>query len=121
MMSSIPMGVGTAKAGDWRNRRSERPSDRFPGEDAGRQVRGSADLAKSSPRHIGVPLVTLLLAILFLLSLLWPISFWVGPMQMKPYRIVLLVLFFPRLVGLVSGPGDAPGLVSAHSTGCRTV
>lgn len=66
MMNSILMDVGTAKAGDWRNRRLERPSDRLPGEDAGRQMRGGADLATSSPRHIGVPLVTLLLTILFL-------------------------------------------------------
>ena len=32
------------KVGDWRNRRRQRPSPRSPGEDAGRQMRGGANL-----------------------------------------------------------------------------
>ena len=43
------------------------------------------------------------LAVLFLLSLLPPTSFHIGPLLMKPYRIVLLVLFVPLLVRLCSG------------------
>jgi hypothetical protein len=43
------------------------------------------------------------LAILFLVSLLVPTSFWIGPLQMKPYRVVLLALFFPLLFRLFSG------------------
>jgi O-Antigen ligase len=42
-------------------------------------------------------------AILFLLSLLPQISFYIGPLLLKPYRIVLLVLFLPLLLRLLSG------------------
>ena len=42
-------------------------------------------------------------ALLFLLSLLPQIGFAIGPLALKPYRIVLLVLFLPLLVRLVSG------------------
>ena len=43
------------------------------------------------------------LAILFLLSLLPQISFKIGPLLMKPYRVVLLILFVPLLVRLCAG------------------
>jgi hypothetical protein len=43
------------------------------------------------------------LAVLFLLSLLPQISFKIGPLLMKPYRVVLLILFLPLLVRLCSG------------------
>jgi hypothetical protein len=43
------------------------------------------------------------LAVLFLLSLLPQISFWIGPLLLKPYRVVLLILFVPLLVRLASG------------------
>jgi hypothetical protein len=43
------------------------------------------------------------LAILFLLSLLPQINFHVGPLLLKPYRLVLLALFLPLLVRLCSG------------------
>lgn len=40
---------------------------------------------------------------LFLLSLLPSISFRVGSLMLMPYRVVLLVLFFPLLIRLFSG------------------
>ena len=43
------------------------------------------------------------IAVLFLLSLLPQISFKIGPLLLKPYRVVLLILFVPLFIRLLSG------------------
>ena len=40
---------------------------------------------------------------LFLIGLIVPIQIFVGPLRLSTYRIVLVVLFIPCLVMLVSG------------------
>jgi hypothetical protein len=60
---------------------------------------GAAGIGRAPARARGFPG----LAILFLLSLLPQISFKIGPLLLKPYRIVLLVLFLPLLVRLCLG------------------
>ena len=85
-----PAGRGPAAA-------SEQPP-------AGRRI---AAAGQAGPR---LPLVTAVmqrgrpgLVALFLLSMLPQISFKIGPLAMKPYRIFLLVLFVPLLLRLLSG------------------
>jgi hypothetical protein len=63
----------------------------------GRATSATAEAAPAGAR--GLPGV----AILFLLSLLPQIGFKIGPLLLKPYRIVLLILFVPLLLRLVSG------------------
>ena len=78
-------------------------ADRDPGEAhaTGSRAAGSegASARLSAQATGGMPG----LAVLFLLSLLPQISFKIGPLLLKPYRIVLLVLFLPLLVRLLSG------------------
>jgi hypothetical protein len=68
--------------------------DRTAAHSAG--ARGASPAAAPSRGLPGV-------AILFLLSLLPQIGFKIGPLLLKPYRIVLLVLFLPLLLRLCSG------------------
>lgn len=43
------------------------------------------------------------LPIAFLLSLMMPIVFQVGPMALMPHRLLLLLLFFPLFFQLIAG------------------
>jgi len=36
--------------------------------------------------------------IIFLVSILIPVSFWIGPLRITPYRLLLLALFIPLLI-----------------------
>lgn len=44
-----------------------------------------------------------IIAVLFLLSLLIPHAVWLGPIQLKGYRLLLMVLFVPLFIQLMSG------------------
>ena len=81
---------------------SDAPSSGPSGGPAGRSSgRGGAYPERGTAQGTGRGMPGL--AVLFLLSLLPQISFWIGPLLLKPYRIVLLVLFVPLLVRLCSG------------------
>ncbi|CAN0458798.1 unnamed protein product, partial [Ectocarpus fasciculatus] len=43
------------------------------------------------------------LAIIFMVSIMVPITMRVGPILLLPYRLVLLVMFFPLLIRWLSG------------------
>ena len=66
--------------------RSRRPSSR-------RGSRSGSDTSQGLPA----------IAVMFLLSLLVPMTFWVGPLLLKPYRFLLLILFLPLLIRLFIG------------------
>ena len=57
------------------------------------------------------------LVALFILSLLLPINVSVGPLQLPPYRMLLLVLFVPLMLRLLSGQSGRFNLVDGLMLG----
>lgn len=55
--------------------------------------------------------------VIFLISLVTPITFYVGPLFMSPYRLFLVIMFFPLLYRWVSGEAGQAGVLDALMVG----
>ena len=74
-----------------------------------RMMRRIATSRSESTNHNGRAAVrksTLIIVSAFIISLTIPIIFYIGPMRLSPYRLLLVLLFVPCFLSWISGSAD---------------